>query len=448
MNTDANIPTTQILLAAGLDRSRAWEEGGSVRYLVAELAAQGAAATRSEAPAMNLALAIDVSGSMAGDKIDAARRAARAVAEALTPRDRLSIIAFDSTTELLLDARPMDAAGRAAAITAIAGLVDRGGTNLFDGWLLAAERVALAMTAAPQASHRVLVLSDGQANEGVTDRQEIARHAGALLERGVITSALGIGDGYDEELLGAIAEAGGGNLHDAAEGAEVGEVVLGELQAGRAALVERVTLRVTIPANLRAEVVGAWAHAALPGVLEVMVGSLLPEQTKRVVFRLHCPSGTPGTAILLGVSAGGALPDGGAAAEAQAVEVELRLARGSENNAQARDMKRSLAAVQAWQAEALRRAVRMNREGDRRAAKHFLERELRWMEPYARGVPGTETLLAELILVQRRVSEEWDERTRKEVFSASYKVSRSERDLRAAPRATLTERFRSPPKSP
>jgi Ca-activated chloride channel family protein len=435
-------------LTAGLDRSRAWEEGGSVRYLVAELAAEGPPTPRTEAPALNLALAIDVSGSMAGDKIDAARRAARAVAEALTERDRLSIIAFDSTAELLLDARPMDRAGRAAAITAIAGLVERGGTNLFHGWLLAAERVALAMAAAPQASHRVLLLSDGQANEGVTERQEIAHHAGALLERGVVTSALGIGDGYDEELLGAIAEAGGGNLHDADNAPEIGEVVLGELQAGRAALVERVTLRVTVPANLRAEVVGAWAHAALPGVIEVMVGSLMPDQTKRVVFRLHCLSGAPGTAILLGISAGGAAPDGGDAIDARPVEAELRLTRGSENNAQPRDAARSLAVVQAWQADALRRAVRMNREGDRRAAKHFLERELRWMEPYARGIPGTETLLAELILVQRRVSEEWDERTRKEVYALSYKLSRSEMDLRTAPRASLSERFRSPPKSP
>jgi hypothetical protein len=95
----------------------------------------------------------------------------------------------------------------------------------------------------------------------------------------------------------------GGNLHDARQAPEIAEVVLGELQEGRAALMERVTLRVSVPANLRAEVVGAWAHAAVPGMLQVMVGSLLPDQTKRVVFRLHCPSGAPGTTILLGVSA-------------------------------------------------------------------------------------------------------------------------------------------------
>jgi hypothetical protein len=219
---------------------------------------------------------------------------------------------------------------------------------------------------------------------------------------------------------------------------------MGELQEGRAALVERVTLRVSVPANLRAEVVGAWAHAALPGVIEVMVGSLLPGQKKRVVFRLHCPSGTPGTAILLGVWAGGVAPDGAGAVESRTVEAELRLARSAENNAQPRNSDISLAVVQAWQADALRRAVRMNREGDRRAAKHFLERELRWIEPYARGVPGTEALVADLILVQRRISEQWEERTRKEVYAASFKQSRSESDLRSAPPPPISERFGPP----
>jgi Ca-activated chloride channel family protein len=444
MTDDQLPPCSRLNLAAGLDRTRSWKEGGSIRYLVAELSAQSAPAPRGDVPALNLALAIDVSGSMAGDKIDAARRAACAVAEALTHRDRLSIIAFDSGAELLLDARRMDGAGLAAARAAIGGLVDRGGTNLFDGWLLAAERVATAMTEAPQASHRVLLLSDGQANEGVTDRREIARHAGALLERGVITSALGVGDGYDEELLGAIAEAGGGNLHDAGRAVEIGEVVLGELQEGRAAVMDRVTLRMTIPANVRAEVVGAWAHAALPGVVEVIVGSLMPAQTKRVVLRLHCPSGTPGSLILFGVSADGTLPDGAKAIEAFPVEVELFLARSAENNSQSRDIERSSSVVQAWQAHALQRAARMNRDGDRRAAKHFLARELRWMEPYARGIPGAEALVAELILVQRRIGEEWDMRTLKEVYSSSHKRTRSERDLRSAPQASISDLFRPP----
>ena len=444
--TDINL-NTQLKLTTGLDKSLAWRQGGSVRYLVAELSAIAGETTAENAPppALNLALCIDVSGSMAGEKIDAARRAAMAVVESLTPRDRLSIVTFESVVELLLDARPMDEAGRSAALSAISSLTDRGGTNLFDGWVLAAERVALAMEITPEASHRVLLLSDGQANHGVTDHAEIVLHVGALLERRVLTSALGIGDGYDEELLGRIAEAGGGNLHDANAGAEVSEVVLGELQHGRLALLERVALRVTVPSNMRAEVVGAWASTAMPGTLEVMVGSLQPDQNKRVVVRLHCPSGEAGTPILLPVAAVGSPPEGGEAIVASPIEVELRLARGATNTAQPRNLALCLAVVQAWQAEVLREAVRLNRARDRRAAKDYLGRQIRMIERYARGVPGTDTMLAELILVERRVGEEWDERTRKNVYTSSFKRARLEEDYRSAPQASISEQFsRSP----
>ena len=57
-----------------------------------------------------------------------------------------------------------------------------------------------------RASHRVLLLSDGQANEGISEARELAHHTRGLLERGIITSAVGIGDGYDELVLGGMAE--------------------------------------------------------------------------------------------------------------------------------------------------------------------------------------------------------------------------------------------------
>jgi Ca-activated chloride channel family protein len=440
----AAAPTLSLTL--GLDRKLAWAEGGSVRYAIADLAAIGAPAARAEAPALNLALVVDVSGSMAGDKIAAARDTAAAVTQALTARDRLTLVAFDSTAELLLDARPMDEAGRRAALAAIRRLEPRGGTNLWEGWLLGNERVAVAMDADPKASHRVLLLSDGQANEGVTARSDLANHAGELQARGIITSAVGIGDGYDEALLGAMAEAGGGRLHDAEIPREIGEVVLGELLEGRAALLERTTLRIAVPANLRAEVVGAWSHTVLTGAIEVLVGALLPDSPRRVVVRLLCPAGAPGTTVLLGASAGGALPDGSGLVEAEPAEAELRLTHGHDNTAQDRDIERSLAAFTAWQAEAMRRAVGLNREGDRRGAKHFLERELRWLERYARGLPGTEPLLAELVLLLRRAEEDLDPRLRKELYAASMMRARHEKDLRSAPRAPLADMLRREPR--
>jgi Ca-activated chloride channel family protein len=432
---------TALSLSLQVDRALAWHEGGSVRYAVAELSAAGGE-VRDGGPPLNLALAVDVSGSMAGPKIEAARRTAIAVIKAMTPRDRLTLVAFETSAELLLDARMMDEAGRTAAASAVRRLHARGGTNLWEGWLLAAEHVAAAMAASPQASHRVLLLSDGQANDGVTEAAELARHTRGLLERGIVTSAVGIGDGYDELLLGGMAEAGGGRLHDAEHASEISEVVLGELIDGRAALLERTTLAFSVPANIRAELVGGWAHTMLPGVVEVLVGTLLPANPVRVVFRLHCPAGEVGTVLLVGASARGVAPGTGEVAEAGPAEAALALAFGGENNAQPRHVDQSMAVLTAWQADAMRRAVTMNRDGDLKAARHFLEREIRWVERYARGLPGADPLVAELVLLLRRAEEEFDPRLSKELYAAASQRAFSSADHRAAPRMSLSERLR------
>lgn len=442
---------THLDLTGGLDRSLAWYRGESVRYLVADLSARadatpGEAARR--APPLNLALCIDISGSMSGDKIVAARDAAMAVAATLSARDRLSIVAFDSVVEVLLDGRAMDAEGQALAATAIHRLQPRGGTNLFAGWVEAAQRVAATAATLAQAgpgaggTPRVLILSDGQANEGTTDPTEIAIHVGALLDRGVLTSALGIGEGYDERLLGAIAAAGGGNLHDAAGGREVSEVVLGELREGREALLERVVLRLAVPAGLRAEVVGGWATAPTATGLEITVGGLRPEQTRRVVVRLHCPAGAIGQSFDLAATATGQRPDGSGAVEAAPLAATLWLAEGARNNAQPRDLPRTLAVVNAWQSEVIRTAVALNRDGDYRAARSFVERELRLLERYARGVAGAEPMLRDLAIVQRSIHEAWSERDRKEVYFVASKTQRAEQDWSSRDKASIARRFR------
>lgn len=428
---------TALTLRIGLDRALAWDAGGSVRYLVADLDASGTVASDVTPPAINLALAIDVSGSMAGEKLVAARDTASAVTRALTARDRLTTVAFSNAATLLLDARVMDDAGRRDALQAIARLESEGNTNLWEGWLLAGERVATAMRDSAKASHRVLILSDGQANQGTTAPRDLAHHAGEALARGIITSAVGIGNDYDEAVLGAIAEAGGGRLHDAEHAEEISEVVLGELIEGRSALLERVALRVVVPANVRAEVVGSWSHTVLPGAIDVMVGTLLAENPKRVVVRLHCPAGNVGMRIPLSATAFGMRPDGTGSVNAAAAEAELLLAESSENKTQRRDVDRSVAAFIAWQADAMRRTVTFNVEGDRRGAKHYLKRELKWMEHYARDLPGVEPLLAELVLLLRRADEEMSPRFGKALYMGSTQRMRSENDLRSSPQASL-----------
>ena len=121
-------------------------------------------------PPLNLALVIDRSGSMAGSKLSYARKAARFLAGELTAADRLAIVTFDDEVNVLVPSQPVR--DPLTFISAINTIQAGGCTALFDGWLAGATQVAQQLD--PTALNRVLLLSDGQANEGLTDAAAIA----------------------------------------------------------------------------------------------------------------------------------------------------------------------------------------------------------------------------------------------------------------------------------
>jgi Ca-activated chloride channel family protein len=201
-------------LTAAADRLLAWAEGNSVRYVVASLEAALPKVGRKEpAPPVNLALVIDASGSMAGEKLESAKKAALGVAKQLRDTDRLSIVSFASEAIVHVEAARLTADARKGMRAAVRALTTRDETNLSDGWLTGAECVAKAV--AGTGVNRVILLSDGAANAGMADPGQLACHASELAKRGIATSCVGIGNGYETSVLQAIAEYGGGRLHDA-----------------------------------------------------------------------------------------------------------------------------------------------------------------------------------------------------------------------------------------
>lgn len=83
-------------------------------------------------------------------------------------------------------------------------------TNLSAGSLAAADIVA--QHAEEGTYSRIVLLSDGVANAGITDRDVIATAAAAMSRRGIPTMTIGVDDGYDDELLSLIAAQSGGNI--------------------------------------------------------------------------------------------------------------------------------------------------------------------------------------------------------------------------------------------
>ena len=181
---------------------------------------------RQQRPPLNLALVIDRSGSMSGTKLSYARKAARFLAGELTSRDRLAIISFDDEVKVVVRSAPV--VDPQPFIAAINTIHSGGCTALFDGWLAGATQVAEHLD--PTQLNRVLLLSDGQANEGLTNQGEIADKVAGLTQRGISTSAFGLGDDFDEDLMGAIATAGDGTLAHIENPSQLADLYASELQ--------------------------------------------------------------------------------------------------------------------------------------------------------------------------------------------------------------------------
>jgi Ca-activated chloride channel family protein len=438
----------ELRLVAGFDRTLIRRRGESVRFLVAEVTAP---TVRKSADAvrvpLNLALVIDASGSMSGDPIAAAKEAARLVVASLGADDRLSVVAFDSYVKLLVDGRIQDAAGKAAATLAIAQLEAGSSTNLGGGWLQGCTSVARVMEArAGQAlRNRVVVLSDGQANVGMVEPDELSGHASKLRARGLVSSAVGIGEGYSDTQLEAIAASGGGSLHHASLPQEIVELVLGELDELRETVVESCDLVLETPAGFRAELVGDFAVAreARAGGgerLTCVLGALGSGASRAVVVKLRCGAGERGSEAAVQVLArycrvGMAATE--ESVETAPVECRLQFATGKECLAQPRDPERALTVATMWQFAIVRAATRLNQDGELARANELVEGELRHFRRYCQGLPGAASMLEALERMQRSIGHEvYAPMMAKEMRVASTKGLRRELDHRPLARAS------------
>ena len=421
---------TTLALSAGFDRSLAWYQGGSVRYLVARVQAdrEDPSAEGSVLPA-NLALVIDASGSMSGAKLESAKRAASGVIDSLGANDVLSVISFASDVLVHVDGAYMDERGRADALSAVRRLETRGNTNLSDGWLTGSACVARRMIAGSGVAHRVVLMSDGQANEGVTAPTELARHAAELQARGITTSTVGIGDDYQAAVLQALAEEGGGQMHDAELAEDIVAILLGELRETKAVAVERATVTVDLPEGVEASLVGFYPSTQEPDRLVVRVGSLGTGRPRSVILKLKFPQGKIDDVVTLRVRASGRAAGTDSPVDALAQDAAMTFAHGARNTPQLQDPQLSLAVAEAWYAQVVHAVAGMNRGGERRQSRHYLERELRHFERYCRNLPGTELLTGELVLLLRHVDSDWDERTRKVMQHRSFAMARVQADV-------------------
>lgn len=194
------------------------QEGGVVWL---QLGMQAQSAADNVVGPMNLALVIDRSGSMdTPEKMPYVKQALRLVLQSLRSDDIVALVTYGTTAEVLLPAQPVgDGSWIESTINRIT--ID-GNTNLHAGLMLGFDEVNKHVD--PNRNNRVILLTDGIANEGVIDSGQIAEEALAYNERGIYLSTIGLGLDFNDGLLSRLAEQGQGGYSYVDSGQELDRI--------------------------------------------------------------------------------------------------------------------------------------------------------------------------------------------------------------------------------
>lgn len=243
---------------------------------------------------LNLSLVLDRSGSMGGTPLKQALKAAQLLVDRLAEADTLSIVTYDDTVRTIFGPALVE---DKKAIKELLRKVRAGGiTNLSGGWQQGCEHVKSAM--GKESVNRVLLLTDGQANMGITAVPELVKLANAEAAAGVVTTTLGFGAYFNEDLLIGMADAAGGNFYFIQSPADAAEVFGIEVD-GLASVVARDLKVVVEPADgVTVEaVLNNYRAASGPGGQEIQVGDVYAIEPKplNLTFKLNSPDANPTT---------------------------------------------------------------------------------------------------------------------------------------------------------
>ncbi len=201
-------------------------------------------------------------------------------------QDSLGLVVFDDSVDVVLPAGPLSDKARAHA--AIDTVRDGGSTNLSGGLLRGLQE---ARRAAGPAGATLLLLSDGHANSGVTDPDQLRSVCASARKQGMTVSAVGIGLGYDEQLLGAVAEGGGGDLVFAESADGAAKAVASQVEGLLSQVAQAVSLSVTMEPTVR----GVHLHNDLPAqvvdhALLIELGEFYADERRRVLLTFDVPA--------------------------------------------------------------------------------------------------------------------------------------------------------------
>jgi Ca-activated chloride channel homolog len=233
---------------------------------------------------LNIAIVIDRSGSMSGDKINQAKASAKYIINQLSENDFVSIVSYDNVVSVNMPATKVY--NKSAIKKAIDNIEEGGNTNLCGGAIEGYKQVQKNYKS--NYINRVLLMSDGLANEGITNPQQIEKIVrNQMQENGITISTFGLGRDYNEDLMTAMAETGMGNYYFIDNANDIASIFQKELNGLMQVVAKNVMLKITVPEFVNIENVYGGKYEQTGRVLTVQLRDVFSNEKKAILIKYN-----------------------------------------------------------------------------------------------------------------------------------------------------------------
>jgi Ca-activated chloride channel family protein len=237
---------------------------------------------------VDLVVVLDRSGSMQGAKLEFARQSLHQLLPGLSDRDRFALFSYSDGVQKHCDLLPVNDLNRSRMHSAVDDIFSSGATNLGEGLRAGVE--LMTASGSPGRPGRVILISDGLANRGVTDPAALGRMAASAAGQEFAVSTVGVGADFNEFLMTQIAERGAGSYHYLENPAAFAEVFQKEFRATRSALATGIAVRMALPAGVRLADASGYPVTVSGDAAVFYPGSLRPGQTRRLFLTFQVPT--------------------------------------------------------------------------------------------------------------------------------------------------------------
>jgi len=241
---------------------------------------------------LNLVLVIDRSGSMSErGKLVFAKEAAKAIIAGIGNEDRLSIVAYSTDVQLLLPIQYLK--DKENAISVVESLYPTNSTNLSGGLIAGIDQ--LKSLDREGYVNRVILLSDGLANVGITNAEQLSGIIGQAAEKGIHITTMGLGLNYDEDLLMNIAEYGAGNYYFIESPMQLADIFEKEFGQLVSTVAKDSVIHLSLAPDVRIKKVFGYTYKNKDGKIRIDLGDVVSGQERNILIKLNVPTDKVGS---------------------------------------------------------------------------------------------------------------------------------------------------------